>query len=52
VARIGENISAYGFLVRKPEVKRLLARPRRRWEDMLNGFLRNRMRSMDWNYLA
>jgi len=27
------RIGAYRFLMRIPEVKRLLERPRRRWED-------------------
>jgi hypothetical protein len=33
VARIGENRNAYRLLVGKPEGKRPLGRPRRRWED-------------------
>jgi hypothetical protein len=33
VARIGENKNAYGLLVGKPEEKRPLGRPRRRWVD-------------------
>ena len=34
VARIGERRGAYGIFVwRKPEGKRPLGRPRRRWED-------------------
>jgi hypothetical protein len=33
VARIGEKRNAYRFLVGKPEGKRLLGRPRRRWVD-------------------
>ena len=33
VARIGEERGAYRFLVGKPEGKRLLGRPRRRWVD-------------------
>jgi hypothetical protein len=32
-ARIGEKRNAYRLLVRKPEVKRPLGRPRRRWLD-------------------
>jgi hypothetical protein len=31
VARIGKKINAYRILVRKPEGKRPLGRPRRRW---------------------
>jgi hypothetical protein len=33
VARIGEKRNAYRFLVGKPEGKRPLGRPRRRWVD-------------------
>jgi hypothetical protein len=33
VARMGEERKLYKVLVRKPEGKRPLGRPRRRWED-------------------
>ena len=33
VARIGERRGSYRVLVGKPEGKRPLGRPRRRWED-------------------
>jgi hypothetical protein len=33
VARMGEKRNAYRLLVRKPEEKRPLGRPRRRWVD-------------------
>jgi hypothetical protein len=33
VARIGEKRNVYRLLVGKPEGKRLLGRPRRRWLD-------------------
>ena len=33
VARMGERRGAYRILVGKPEGKRLLGRPRLRWED-------------------
>jgi hypothetical protein len=33
VARTGEERKAYKVLVGKPEEKRPLGRPRRRWED-------------------
>ena len=33
VARMGERRCAYSVLVGKPEGKRPLGRPRRRWED-------------------
>jgi hypothetical protein len=38
VARMGEEIKFYRVLVRKPEGKRLLGRPRSRGEDQ-NGSL-------------
>jgi hypothetical protein len=34
VARVGKETGVYRVLVRKPEVKRPLGRPRRRWEDI------------------
>jgi hypothetical protein len=36
VACIGKMKYAYTILVRKPEEKRPLGRPRRRWEDMMD----------------
>jgi hypothetical protein len=33
VARMGERRGAYGVLVGKPEGRRPLGRPKRRWED-------------------
>jgi hypothetical protein len=39
-ARMWEKISAYKVLVAKPEGKRLLGRPRRRWEDNIEMDLR------------
>jgi hypothetical protein len=36
----GEKRSAYRILVGKPEGKRLLGRPRRRWEDNIKKDLR------------
>jgi hypothetical protein len=33
VARIEEKVNAYRLFVGKPEVKRPLGRPRRRWVD-------------------
>ena len=32
---LGERRDAYRILVGKPEGKRLLGRPRRRWEDLI-----------------
>jgi hypothetical protein len=34
VASMGEMRKAYNILVRKPEMKRLLGRPKRRWKDI------------------
>jgi hypothetical protein len=40
VARIREERKGYGISVGKSEGKRLLERPRRRWEDGINWILR------------
>jgi hypothetical protein len=40
VARMGENRNAYKRLVGKPERKRPLGRPRRRWVDNIKMDLR------------
>jgi hypothetical protein len=40
VARMGETKNAYRILVGKPEGKRPLARPRRRWVDNIKIDLR------------
>jgi hypothetical protein len=40
VARMGETINAYRILVGKPEGKRPLGRPRRRWVDNIKMDLR------------
>jgi hypothetical protein len=45
VARMGEGKDVYMILVEKPEAKRPLGRPRRRWEDNINM-------GMDWIELA
>jgi hypothetical protein len=45
----GENRNAYATLVRKPERKRLLERPRSRWEDNIKMDFREIGWSvMDW----
>jgi hypothetical protein len=36
---MGKRKGAYTILVGKPEGKRLLGRPRRRWEDNIKGNL-------------
>jgi hypothetical protein len=38
---MGEERKVYTFLVGKPEGKRPLARPRRRWEDVIRMDLRD-----------
>ena len=43
VARIGEKISACGVLVGKPEGKRELGIPRRRWDNDMKWSLGNRI---------
>jgi hypothetical protein len=40
VARMAEKRNAYRILVGKPEGKRALERPRRRWEDYIKMDLR------------
>jgi len=42
---MGDTGSAYMILVRKPEGKRPLRRPRHRWEYIRVESLRNRLRS-------
>jgi hypothetical protein len=53
VARMGERRGAYRGLVGKPEGRRPLGRPRRRWEDNIKMDLREvKWRGMDWINLA
>jgi len=40
VARLGEGRGVHRFLVGKPEGKRPLGRPRRRWEDNIKMIFR------------
>jgi hypothetical protein len=50
---MGEKRNAYTILVGKPEGKRPLGRPRRRWEDNIRMDLREiRWDGMDWIDLA
>jgi hypothetical protein len=52
-ARMGEERGVYNVLVRKPEGKRLLGRPRRRWEDNIKMDLQEvECRVMHWFELA
>jgi hypothetical protein len=53
VARIGEKRNAYRILVGKPEGKRQLGRPRRRWVNNVKMDLREiGWGGMDWIDLA
>jgi hypothetical protein len=53
VARMGEGRGVYRVLVGKPERKRPLERPRRRWEDNIKMDLQEvGRRGMDWIELA
>jgi hypothetical protein len=50
---MGEEINVYRVLMGKPEGKRPLGRPRRRWEDGIRMDLREiGWRSVDWIQLA
>jgi hypothetical protein len=48
VARMGKRRGVYRVLVGKPKGKRLLWRPRRRWEDIKMGLEEVRCEGMDW----
>jgi len=53
VARMGEEEGVYRVLVEKPEVKRPLRRPRRRWVNNIRMDLQEvGCRYMDWIGLA
>jgi hypothetical protein len=52
VARMEGNRSAYRILVGKPEGRRPLGRPRRRWEDNINMYIQKWVGGMDWIELA
>jgi hypothetical protein len=53
VARMEEKRNAYRILVEKPEGKRPLERPRRRWVDIIKVDLRDIERDgVDWIELA
>jgi hypothetical protein len=53
VARMGEGSNVYRVLVGKPEGKRPLGRPRRRWEDGLKMDLRDiGLGGVEWIHLA
>jgi len=52
VAHMGEGRGVYRVLVGKPEGKRPLGRPRRRWEDNIKIDLREVEAGGDWMELA
>ena len=52
VVRMGEGRVVHGVLVGKPEGKRPLGRPRRRWEDNIKMDLREVGGVGDWMELA
>jgi hypothetical protein len=52
VACTGEGRGAHRVLVGKPEGKRLLGRPRRRWEDNIKMDLQEVEGGGDWMELA
>jgi hypothetical protein len=53
VARMGEVRGAYNILVGRPERRRPLRRPRRRWEDNIKMDLREKgFGDVDWIHLA
>jgi hypothetical protein len=53
VARMGEKRNVYRLLVGKPEGKRSLGRPRRRWIDNINmDLLETGLSVVDWIGLA
>jgi hypothetical protein len=49
---MGENRNAYRILVGKPEGKRPVGRPRRRWKDNIIDLREMRWGGMDWIELA
>jgi hypothetical protein len=49
---MGKRRGAYRVLVGKPEGRRPLGRPRRRWEDNIKMYLREGCGGMDWIDLA
>jgi len=49
---MGESRGVYKVLVEKPQGKRLLGRPRRRWEDNIEIDLQKSGWGMDWIDLA
>ena len=52
VAHVGEGRGVHRVLVGKPEGKRPLGRPRRRWEDSIKMIIREVGEGGDWMELA
>jgi hypothetical protein len=52
VARMGEKRNAYRLLVGKPEGRRPLGRPRRRWSDIRMDLVEVVWGDVDWIGLA
>ena len=53
VARMGDRRGVFRVLVGKPEGKKTLGRPRRRWEDNINMYVQEvGCGSMNWIELA
>jgi hypothetical protein len=53
VARMGEERKVYNILVRKPEGKRSLGRPRRRWEDGIKmELMKTGSGGVEWIHMA
>ena len=52
MARMGEGRGVHRVLVGKPEGKRPLGRPRRRWEDNIKMDLQEVVAGGDWMELA
>ena len=52
MARMGEGRGVHRVLVGKPEGKRPLGRPRRRWEDSIKMDLQEVGLGVDWMELA
>jgi hypothetical protein len=52
VARMGQGRNVYRVLMRKPEGKRPLERPRHRWEDGIKWTVRRLVGGVEWIHLA
>jgi hypothetical protein len=52
VARMGERRGAYRILLGRPEGRRPLGKPRRRWEEYIKMDLQDVLCGMDWIELA